>query len=61
MKYNLKVTPVTEEALQRTKEININKARVMFQSFPIATKVWLAGRLKMPIDFIIDNWKEITR
>lgn len=52
---------VTNEDLEKIKQRNLLQCKLLFQSFPIATKVWLAMKAKVPLKFIQDNWEEITK
>jgi hypothetical protein len=57
----IKFTSITDESLERVKEINIRKCQQLYQSFPIATKVWMALKTKFTMKFIVENWEEITK
>lgn len=52
---------ITEEDIAKIKAYNIRKCQLLYQSFPIATKVWMALKTKISMSFIVDNWEEITK
>lgn len=55
----VKVKNITPEDLERTKQIQINKCKAALASFPIATRLWLAMKTGISLDFIVKNKKEI--
>jgi len=57
----IKVIDCDEKSLQRIKEININKAKIVFQLQPFATKLYVAMKTKLDLEFIKNNWPEITK
>jgi hypothetical protein len=56
----VKVTKiVTPQSLNRTKELQIRKARIIYHSRPFVNQLWMAMQ-GFPYEFICDNWHEIT-
>lgn len=50
----------TPEEMERIKKLRIAAAKRIYDAQPFITKVYMAMNYKFPIDFLIDNWKEIT-
>jgi len=59
MKLKVKVSNVTPEDLERTRQIQINKARAVFQSKPFVTRLYIAMKTGLDISFIKKNWEQI--
>lgn len=57
----VKVKEVTAEDLAKTKQIQLNKCKAFFQIAPYATKLYMAMKTKIDLDFISKNWEEITK
>lgn len=57
----VKVKNITPESLAQIKQTQINKCKAALASFPIATKLWLAIKTGVPLDFIVKNQKEIFK
>lgn len=55
----VKVLKIDQSVLDRLKEINIKKAKDFLKHSPFSTPVHMALITKMPLDFIINNRKEI--
>ena len=45
---------------EQVKQLNIRRAKAKYQSFPIATKTWMALQ-GFSMTFLQENWEEITR
>jgi hypothetical protein len=56
----IKASQLTDKTLEEIKEINIRKCKAFYQSFPIATRLWLSMKTGLTIEFIKENWEEIT-
>lgn len=59
-KFKVKVSDVTNEGLERTKQIQINKAKAIYQARPFVTRVYVALKTGIDIEFLKRNWEEIT-
>lgn len=55
------VSKITDKDLEKAKQLNILRARIKFQTFPAATKLWVAIKTGLPILFVQNNWEEITK
>lgn len=57
----VKIETHTPKSLEEIKQINLRKAKAAFAVFPIATKVWLCMKTGLTMEFIKNNWDEITK
>ncbi len=55
----VKVSNTTEADLKRIGELQLKKAKALYQSQPFVTKTWMAMR-GFPMSWLNDNWTEIT-
>lgn len=50
----------TKKTAEDIKKIDIERAKSLYDAMPFVTKVYLTLQLKVPYQFISDNWEEIT-
>lgn len=55
----VKINTLTDASLARIKELNIIKAQICIAARPFITPTYVALKTGLPIQFILDNRKEI--
>lgn len=50
-----------DPSLKRIKKQNLIKAKAFYQAQPFATKLYISIKTNLPLSFISDNWKQITK
>lgn len=54
------VMEINDGDFKKLKDMNIRRCRIVWASFPAATKLYIAIKTSTTVKFVTDNWKEIT-
>lgn len=56
----VKVSDITDADLHKIEKDNIKKCKAVYNSFPVATKTWIALKTGINMSFISKHWKDIS-